>query len=398
MKRITIYISAIYAVLILSVHSLQAQNEVYQDFSAEVNLEYHQFFNEGLYPDQKQRYLSLAITPEYLIEWKGGEQSIKITAFGRIDQYDSKRTHFDIRELYWQRVKGSQELSIGIKKVFWGVTESVHLVDFINQTDNVESFDGEQKLGQPMVHYSYLTNFGIFDLFYMPYFRKRVFPGEKGRLRTPFIIEPDDIEFESQSEEFRPDFAFRWSHYIGKFDIGLSHFYGTGREPIITDLENFRAMYGVVNRSGLDLQATTGPLLWKFEGVYQYNDLQDFYAMAAGFEYTFGNIAGKGLDIGILGEYLYDGRDELALSSMQNDIFAGSRLAFNDVKSTELLMGTIIDLEHSSRLYSVEASRRIGSSWSGSVEARIFDNVSNEEFLYFLRQDSFLKFSVSKYF
>ena len=38
-------------------------------------------------------------------------------------------------------------LSIGLGKVFWGVTEFNHLVDVINQTDLVEGIDGEAKLG-----------------------------------------------------------------------------------------------------------------------------------------------------------------------------------------------------------------------------------------------------------
>ena len=32
-------------------------------------------------------------------------------------------------------------------------------------------------------------------------------------------------------EEKHIDFAIRWSHTIGPWDIGLSHFYGTSRDP-----------------------------------------------------------------------------------------------------------------------------------------------------------------------
>ncbi|MDD7885073.1 hypothetical protein [Flavivirga sp. 57AJ16] len=38
------------------------------------------------------------------------------------------------------------------------MTESNHLVDIINQTDAVETFDGEEKLGQPMVQLSWGTD------------------------------------------------------------------------------------------------------------------------------------------------------------------------------------------------------------------------------------------------
>ena len=93
---------------------------------------------------------------------------------------DSERTHFDIRELFGLWVFERWELGVGIRKVFWGVTESQHLVDIINQTDLVDSIDGEEKLGQPMVNVSIPHEWGTVDLFILPYFRERTFPGRDG--------------------------------------------------------------------------------------------------------------------------------------------------------------------------------------------------------------------------
>ena len=49
---------------------------------------------------------------------------------------------------------------MGIDKVFWGVIESRHLVDYINQTDGVEDVDGEDKLGQPMINLGLQRDWG----------------------------------------------------------------------------------------------------------------------------------------------------------------------------------------------------------------------------------------------
>lgn len=375
-----------------------AQEKPYRDFSADLELEERFFFNEGIYEGQKQNYLSFAVRPEYFVEWNNGRSSFKAALFGRYDQHDKNRTHADIRELYWQIVRDNHELSVGLKKIFWGVTESAHIVNVINQTDVVESFDGEAKLGQPMVHYSLVESAGTFDLFLMPYFRTPAFPGAEGRLRTPFVIDGADIPFDSDMEEFHPDVAFRWSHFFGVFDVGLSHFYGTSRQPLIRTEEAFALEYALVNQSGLDLQATTGPVLWKLEAIYNSNRIKDFIALAAGFEYTFGNVGGKGLDIGVLGEYLHDSRDELALNSLQNDIFTGMRLAFNDMNDSQLLAGAVFDLQQGSGFISVEASRRFGRSYTAELEGRFFRNVSDEEFIYFMRRDSFLRFVMRKYF
>ncbi len=69
-------------------------------------------------------------------------------------------THWDIRELSWIHVGNGWESRVGIRKVFWGVTEGRHLVDIINQTDQVDQVDGEEKLGQPMINLSTVRDWG----------------------------------------------------------------------------------------------------------------------------------------------------------------------------------------------------------------------------------------------
>lgn len=378
----------------------QDDNHPYQEFNLEVGTEYSFFFKEGAYPGQKRHFPALSIQPEYFIESSNGLHAFTFTGFFRLD-IDKQRTHWDIREAYWLTYNNNWELSVGLKKIYWGTTESIHLVDIINQTDQVESFDGEEKLGQPMVHFSYMSGIGTFDGFAMPYFRKRQYPGEKGRLRTPLPIGNDDIRFESSTGQWHPDFALRWSNTFGPTDVGASYFWGTGREPLIlVDAEQgtLDLVYPVNHQSGVDVQLTLGRWLWKFEGIGRVNKFQDVFAFAGGLEYTFGNIKGSGIDIGLLSEYLFDSRDELTIGGMDNDIFVGSRIALNDVQSTEILVGGIFDLNRSTKIFSIEASRRFGQNWKGEIEARIFSNVSDTEFTYLIRDDSFAKVSLTRYF
>lgn len=402
MNRHSLY--AILIVFFINVGFIDAQNtdhKLEQDFELEVAAEYRYFYNEAAFNSQETHFPSIAFIPEYSIDWNKGYESINFTGFFRLDK-DDARTHWDIRELYYQKAKRNWELSIGLKKIYWGVAESNHLVDIINQTDAVESFDGEQKLGQPMVQFTYSTNkLGNFNFFYLPYHRKRTFSGKKGRLRFPIVIDAQELNYESSAEAWHQDFAFRWNHYFGAFDVGISHFYGNGREPLFTfdQSGNINAFYPIINQTGLDLQITHNAFLWKLESIYRSAKAQDFLALVAGLEYTFSNIDGNGLDISLLGEYLYDERDELALNALQNDVFFGSRIAFNDTQDTSILIGGITDLESSSKIFSTEASRRFGSSWTVELEARIFSNIAVNEFILSnFKDDSFLRFSISKFF
>lgn len=389
--------------LIISLHEVKAQQEkkVAHDFELELEAEYRYFVDGASFEDQVNNFPAFSISPEYSIQWNSGRDQFKALGFFRIDR-DKKRTHWDIRELFYQKAHSNWELSIGLKKVYWGVAESNHLVDIINQTDQVESFDGEEKLGQPMLQYTLVSNkLGTFEFFYLPFHRRRTFAGNKGRLRFPIVIDKNDLSYESNAEEWRQDVAFRWSHYMGIVDIGISHFYGNGREPLFTFLPSgsVQAFYPVINQTGLDFQVTHNAFLWKLESIYRQAKLQDMFAVVAGVEYTFSNVDGNGLDIGILSEYLYDDRDDLALSALQNDLFFGSRIAFNDSHDSSILIGGIVDLDKSSKILSLEASRRIGTNWTGQVEARIFSDIDNEELLLSnFRQDSFLRLAISKYF
>ena len=105
------------------------------------------------------------------------------------------------------------------------------------------------------------------------------------------------------------------------------------------------------------------------------------------FEFSFGN---KKYRIGVIGECLYDSLDEFAWVIMDNDLFVGSQIAFNDIQSTEILFGGIFDLSKSSKLFSLEASRRFGENWNASVELRLLSDIDETEFLHFFREDSFV--------
>jgi len=105
------------------------------------------------------------------------------------------------------------------------------------------------------------------------------------------------------------------------------------------------------------------------------------------------------LDIGLLGEYLYDECDEFALNELQNNLFIGSRIAFNDIQDASILFGVISDLEANSRIFSVEASRRFGTSWTAKLEAQFFTNINkNKLILSNFENDSFLRLKISKFF
>ena len=83
--------------------------------------------------------------------------------------------------------------------------------------------------------------------------------------------------------------------------------------------------------------------------------------------------------------------------NLGRDIFAGLRIVLNDVQSTEVLAGTIADTDNGSRLYSVEASRRIGANWKLTLEGRVFSNIDTNDPLFNSRDDDLLQAELARY-
>ncbi|MES9858581.1 MAG: hypothetical protein ABW166_18545, partial [Sedimenticola sp.] len=186
------------------------------EFSGKAGADLRLFADDAQYSGQQGEVnLSTFIEPELFWDWNEGSDSLTFKPFLRMDQNDSRRSHSDIRELMWNHLGDDWELRAGIGKVFWGVTEFQHLVDTLNQTDAVEDVDGEAKLGQPMINLSLVRNWGIVDLFVLPGFRERTFPGVSGRLRTALPVDSDQVSYEASNKAQHTDIALRWSHAIG---------------------------------------------------------------------------------------------------------------------------------------------------------------------------------------
>ena len=370
------------------------------ELSGKLSLQSSTFLNDPLDSNQHNQNNSFAAEPELYQDWDSGQQMLNVAAFYRYDQYDEERTHGDIRELSWTGVYDDFEITAGISKVFWGVTETQHLVDIINQADQVEGIDGEDKLGQPMIRFSTERDWGILDLFILPGFRERSFAGIEGRPRPGLIIDTDATTYESDKEDKHIDYALRWLGYFDEVELGLSYFTGTGRDPESFNLNGttLSPHYVLIDQIGLDLQAMIEDWTWKLELISRKSTADKYIAATAGFEYTLYGIFETDTDVGIVIEHLYDDRNELATSPFQNDITTALRFALNDTQSTEILLGVINDLDEAIMSSFIEASRRLGDEFKLTIEARTFNKTVAGKPLHDFRQDDFIQVDLGWYF
>lgn len=384
---------------------LAATPTLSSDFTGFLSLETRLFPEEALHVDQSDESISVASDIEYYRDWDNYRQRIVVSGFARADSSDEQRTHADVRQLYWWRKFDALELYLGARQVFWGVTESVHLVDVINQDDLVENIDGEDKLGQPMISALTQRDWGTVEFYALLGFRERTFPGREGRLRTPVVVDGDSAQYQAEAGDDHIDFALRWSKVLGDWDVGASHFSGTSRDPILLpvssagDVVALAPYYPLVEQTGIDLQMTKGAWLWKLEAIsLKEKNAQRNTAAVGGFEYSFFGVAGSSSDLGVLLEYQFDDRSGLRETASQNDLALGARWMLNDFKSTELLALISVDLDSGSRFFSFEGSRRLNDTWSIEAEIRMFSNVATEDPIYAFREDDYFQLDLRRYF
>ncbi|MDJ0777823.1 MAG: hypothetical protein QNJ85_08170 [Gammaproteobacteria bacterium] len=373
-------------------------------FSGNVAVETQTYTESAQFDGQFDDNVTFSFEPRWNGEWNDGNDLWSVELFLRADNKDAGREHADLRELLWLRIDGDNEWRVGVNTMFWGVTESQHLVDVINQVDLVEGIDREEKLGQPMLHWKRYQDWGVLDLLVLPGFRERTFQEAEGRLRPPLVVDTDQAEYESSDEDAHVDFALRFSQTYGDLDLGLSLFDGTSRDPLLlpgTDAGGKAVLipfYEQMTQFGLDAQLIYQDWIYKLEYIHRNARSNDFNAAVGGFEYTLYGVYESDLDLGLLLEYSHDDRPENDRGAFDRDVFVATRFTFNDQQSSEILAGLIVDVDKGSRSFRVEGSRRFGASWKAILELQTFSNIDGDDVLAAFEHDDFLLLELAYYF
>ena len=357
----------------LLVMSILPAQLVVGEMIGEVSFDNRYFFNVGL-QEQEKNHSSFSFSPEIFKD--DSNRIFHFKAKLRRDSEDPGRNLNDIQELYLINIFEDKEIKFGVSKEFWGVTETSHRVDIINQTDFTEGFDGEEKLGQPMIKISLERSWGLLDVYALLGFRERNFSGIEGRLRLPLSINEKNSLYSSSSKNKRVDFAFRWSNYYDDLDIAISHFSGTSREPRFlpspNEINALVPLYEVIDQTGLEIQYLLDNLAIKGEVISRSGHGDRYTAATYGFELTQVGFLQTRMDLGWVVEFNHDDRLE------SSPFVLGTRFSFNDIYDSQILSGFIINDRSKELGFLLEASRRIGECCLLSLEGVYFDDTDED--------------------
>ncbi|MGD8909822.1 MAG: hypothetical protein PVI92_10805 [Chromatiales bacterium] len=329
----------------------------------------------------------------------------EVDAYVAQDHKDENRSRFDFRTLALSYKGDHFDVRFGVMTEFWGVTESRHLSDILNQTSVADNIDEEVKLGQPMVKWQTHQDWGNLQLFWLPMFRERIYPAPGSRFTPGLDIDEDSSRYASGAKRTHQDFAVRYTNTLEEWDIGLGWFRGTSREPLLEPVLSDSGMpvlspyYEQIDQASLDLQRTSDGLLLKLEAIYRKGNRQEGYGAAVGgLEFTQVGVLGSAMDLGYIAEYLYDERGDKATTPFQNDLFVGLRLAANNIAQTNLLLGMYQDLESAGRAFRLELTTRLQDGLVLEVEGQAFSGLDSNDLLYSFQDDAYLRTTLRYYF
>lgn len=327
-------------------------------------------------------------------DWDRGRQRLAVEAFLRIDPLESARNRFDLRELNWSMAWDRWVLSAGFREVFWGVAESRHVIDEINQRDPVASLQTYEKLGQPMVSAGAFLDWGSIEVLFLPIFRPRSFRGRSGQLWSHLPVDEDLYELEAGSGRFHPDVAARWSHAFGSWDIGATFFRGLARDPrfetrLVGADSVWAPVYELADRVGIDAQWTTRMWALRVEAATQGSSDRRFLGMAGGVEFAPVDFAS------LILEYSFDSRGAEATTSYENDVYAGARLISQE---GSYQAGFFLDHRSGTVVFAAEIGRRLGDFATITLDGRGFWGDEADEPRHARRLDSYVALRLTHYF
>jgi hypothetical protein len=321
-----------------------------------IGVELRLFDNPPTLPGQRRHAGALVLNPSFsATPGASGAWDVKLSPYLRLDAADSASRYLDLREASVRHRSPKDLWRFGMETVHWGVVESNHLIDIVNQLDPRADVDLEAKLGQPLVSYTrFLDRFGRVELMWLPYHRPRPLLGNESRQRLGPVAQ-DPAPHGLAPWRRTNDAAIRWSGTLWDVDVGVYGFSGLSREP--DQLPSGAERYRWIKQIGLNAQWPVGSMLWKLEAIHRRGHGKPFDAYVVGGEYTFTLPSGE---LGVLLETMEDQRDASAPPTRFADaMFAGVRFRFNESGDSELLGGVLRDRASNAWLHKLEFSRRI---------------------------------------
>lgn len=310
--------------------------------------------------------------------------------FANWDSADDHRRYADIRQAKLSARWGNIRAAAGVDTFFWGVSESINLVNVINQSDIRESLDSKVKQGQTFASLSYRLDAGEIGLYFLPTFSARQFP-----LRPAYGLPISDSNH-YQDNEKNGGIAARGLFYLDDFEFAVGYFNGTRRDPLLIrqpQAAELTPFYLQTETLLFDAVYLSDSLTYKWEFKTGRELDSGFVASNIGIEYPIYALEETLQELVVIAEYVFDDRGDRAESHGQNDLFLGTKFEFAE-NSGQIRLLYSYDMDNGSQYAEASCQYRLNDYLR--IKAKIMGVLSataDAKRLYALKNEEFAKFS-----
>jgi hypothetical protein len=243
------------------------------------------------------------------------------------DSSNDDRDYTKVNEFYIEGEYANYAIKVGRDVRFWGALELHNISDIYNIKNDKYQFDKDKKIGSDGISVSY------------------------------FFENEDELSLISIKKD---DISNKFIKYSTTRDIldgvDLSFIYNKN-----SDQKNYLTYNTLLHND----------TLYKLEYSHSRIKNEKYYQSGVGIEHTLYGIR-NGKDLGVLVEYY---KSDDVTKTYQDDIFLGSRITFNDVDSSDILVGMIQDRDDKKKSYSFEYNTRFFDSVKTTVKYMKNDNL-----------------------
>ena len=288
-----------------------------------------------------------------------------------------ERRYLLLNELYISKELDDYSVSVGKKIKYWGELEGLNIADVYNQKNYLKDpFDKSAKYGSWGGSISRYFDENSLEIGLKFYEENLDFPTNN----TPYapLLMHYDKELRLSDERYTPTLYLKAnflsdSYFDSETSIILLHGYDTKRSFIPVSSTTLSQYAHRVNKALFLSHIIYNDTIFKTELAYtdvlKNIQMSDYTQLSAGMEHSFYEVVGSA-DITLFGEYyryLYNDTNKLKNVDISeiydNDLFFALRMNFNDVRSSELKVGILQDVQKDENVIKATLITRVYDSF-----------------------------------
>ncbi|MCB9495761.1 MAG: hypothetical protein H6686_02635 [Fibrobacteria bacterium] len=338
--------------------------------AGEVELDQRSHWNPGATAQEEWNAREVSILPRY--EQDLGPISLRLSPRWKIRRTD-REALFEPGDSRVRATFRAIDLVVGWERTSWGVMDALSVMDIVDPFDWTDPFEERARVERLVTRLSIAAwESGTFQLMLFPWFPRYPTPRLGERFNTMPL--PSRQVVSGDRGRGTPSFAARWSASLGGFDFGLVGYRGVDRDPDPVPTESWdaiRLVHGEATAAGLGVAKGFDALILRGEFLATEAAGRRDLAGAAGGELEIGQWVPIQAGVVLVGEYSFHSKPS-ATEILQDDVYGGLRIDFQNTASTRLEAGWVRDLEYRTLVQRATLSQNLSDRVSVDLVAQSF--------------------------